>query len=273
MNIMTGRLQPDSGSVVHGETVKIGVFAQENVDMDENQRVIDYIRDEAELIRTADGQITASQMLDRFLFPPAMQRGPISILSGGERRRLYLCRVLMGAPNILFLDEPTNDLDIETLMILEDYLEHFNGAVVAVSHDRYFLDKTMGRIFAFLGNGVIRQYEGGYSDCKAARERETPAFEERVVKVKKDDASKEKAPIRKMSYKDQREYDSIGDEIALLEEKIAKADAEMAACATDFSRLQTLSAEKEALEQVLEERMERWMELSELAEEIERNKR
>ena len=274
LNIMAGRLQPDSGQVEQGETVKIGVFAQENVDMDENQRVIDYIRDEAEIIRTTDGHITASQMLDRFLFPPSMQRGPISILSGGERRRLYLCRVLMGAPNILFLDEPTNDLDIETLMILEDYLEHFNGAVVAVSHDRYFLDKTMGRIFAFLGNGNIRQYEGGYSDCKAARERELPAFEEKTVKVKKEEAPREKAngPIKKMSYKDQREYDTIGDEIAALEEKIAKADAEMAACATDFTRLQELSAEKEQLEEKLEERMERWMELSELAEEIERNK-
>ena len=274
MNIMTGKLQPDSGSVVHGETVKIGVFAQENVDMDENQRVIDYIRDEAEIIRTTDGHITASQMLDRFLFPPSMQRGPISILSGGERRRLYLCRVLMGAPNILFLDEPTNDLDIETLMILEDYLEHFNGAVVAVSHDRYFLDKTMGRIFAFLGNGVIKQYEGGYSDCKAAREREMPAYGEKAVKVKKEETPKEKAnaPIKKMSYKDQREYDTIGDEIAALEEKIAKADADMAACATDFTRLQELSEEKEKLEAKLEERMERWMELSELAEEIERNK-
>ena len=180
----------------------------------------------------------------------------------------------MGAPNILFLDEPTNDLDIETLMILEDYLEHFNGAVVAVSHDRYFLDKTMGRIFAFLGNGVIKQYEGGYSDCKAAREREMPAYGEKAVKVKKEETPKEKAnvPIKKMSYKDQREYDTIGDEIAALEEKIAKADADMAACATDFTRLQELSEEKEKLEAKLEERMERWMELSELAEEIERNK-
>lgn len=180
----------------------------------------------------------------------------------------------MGAPNILFLDEPTNDLDIETLMILEDYLEHFNGAVVAVSHDRYFLDKTCSRIFAFLGNGRIKQYEGGYSDCKAAREKELPAFAEKEIKVKKEETPKEKsnAPIKKMSYKDQREYDTIGDEIAKLEEKIAKADAEMAACATDFTRLQQLSEEKEELEAKLEERMERWMELSELAEEIERNK-
>ena len=277
LNIMTGNLPPDSGEVERGETVKIGIFAQENGDMDESQRVIDYIREEAEVIRTVDGHITASQMLERFLFPPSMQRGPISILSGGEKRRLYLCRVLMGAPNILFLDEPTNDLDIETLMILEDYLEHFNGAVVAVSHDRYFLDKTMGRIFAFLGDGVIRQYEGGYSDCKAAREREMPVSAEKAAKERKEELPKEKepkekAPIKKMSYKDQREYDTIGDEIAALEEKIAKTDEEMAACATDFTRLQALSAEKEELEAKLEERMERWMELSELAEEIERNK-
>lgn len=278
MNLMTKKLQPDSGTVEHGETVKIGVFAQENVDMDENQRVIDYIREEAEIIRTADGHITASQMLDKFLFPPSMQRGPISILSGGEKRRLYLARVLMGAPNILFLDEPTNDLDIETLMILEDYLEHFNGAVVAVSHDRYFLDKTMGRIFAFLGGGVIRQYEGGYSDYKAAREKELPVFAEKAAKPRKEEKeaaqalAKEKVPLKKMSYKDQREYDTIGDEIAELEEKIAKAEADMEVCMTDYTRLQELSEEKEKLEAKLEERMERWMELSELAEEIERNK-
>lgn len=274
LHIMTGRIQPDNGIVERGETVKIGVFAQENEDMDESQRVIDYIREEAEVIRTADGYITASQMLDRFLFPPSMQRGPISILSGGEKRRLYLARVLMGAPNILFLDEPTNDLDIETLMILEEYLEHFNGAVVAVSHDRYFLDKTMGRIFAFLGDGRIRQYEGGYSDYKAAREREFPVLEEKSVKVKKEEISKEKsaAPLKKMSYKDQREYDGIGDEIAALEARIAQTEKEMAVCVSDYTRLQALSAEKEELEAKLEERMERWMELSELAEEIERNK-
>ncbi len=274
LNIMAGRLQPDSGTVEHGETVKIGVFAQENQDMDENQRVLDYIRDEAEVIRTVDGHITASQMLDRFLFPPSMQRSPISTLSGGERRRLYLARVLMGAPNILFLDEPTNDLDIETLMILEDYLAHFSGAVIAVSHDRYFLDKIMGRIFAFYGNGVIRQYEGGYSDCKAAREREIPVSAEKTVKLQKEETPREKSavPLKKMSYKDQREYDTIGDEIAALEERVAKAEAEMAVCMTDYTRLQELSAQKEALEEKLEERLLRWMELTELAEEIERNK-
>ena len=247
LNIMTGRLKPDSGEGGDRRNGENRVFAQENVDMDEKQRVIDYIRDEAEIIRTADGHITASQMLDRFLFPLPC-RDTISVLSGGERRRLYLCRVLMGAPNILFLDEPTNDLDIETLMILEEYLEHFNGAVVAVSHDRYFLDKTMGRIFAFLGNGRIKQYEGGYSDCKAAREKEVPVFTEKAVKVKREEPQKEKAPIKKMSYKDQREYDTIGDEIAALEGKIAKADADMAACATDFTIYRSFLPKKEALE-------------------------
>lgn len=276
LKIMAGSLQPDSGTAEHGETVKIGVFAQENTDMEETQRVIDYIREEAEVIRTADGQITASQMLERFLFPPAVQRGPISVLSGGERRRLYLARVLMGAPNILFLDEPTNDLDIETMMILEEYLEHFAGAVVAVSHDRYFLDKTVGRIFAFLGDGEIRQYEGGYSDCKAAQEREMPAEtaqkEARTAPKAAPQRETANAPLKKMSYKDQREYDGIGDEIAALEEKIAALDAEMAACLTDYTRLQELSVAKEETEAKLEARMERWMELSELAEEIARHK-
>lgn len=272
LNIMAGKIQPDSGTVEWGETVKIGVFAQENEDMDDNQKVIDYIREVAEYIPTAEGQISASQMLERFLFPPAMQRGPISMLSGGEKRRLFLARVLMGAPNILFLDEPTNDLDIETLVILEDYLEHFNGAVVAVSHDRYFLDKTMGRIFAFSG-GNIRQYEGGYSDYKAAKEREKPEAAESVAaKVHKAEPPKGKSPLKKMSYKDQREYDTIGDEIAALEESIAKAEVEMANCQSDYVRLQELSAEKEGLEKKLEERMERWLELSELAAEIEKGR-
>lgn len=278
LRLMTGRLTPDSGTVERGETVKIGIFAQENEDMDETQRVIDYIRDVAEVVRAGDEKITASQMLERFLFPMDMQRGPISMLSGGERRRLYLARVLMGAPNILFLDEPTNDLDIETLMILEDYLERFQGAVVSVSHDRYFLDKTCGRIFAFVGNGKIRQYEGGYSDMKAAREREIPQEPEGKQPVPKKEPPKEDrkdnaAPLKKMSYKDQREYDGIGAEIAALEEKIAAAEGDMVECMTDYVRLQEISAEKEKLEAALEERMERWMELSELAEEIERNKR
>lgn len=235
--------------------------------------MLDYIRDVAEYVPTVDGRLSASQLLEKFLFPIPMQRGPISMLSGGEKRRLYLAKVLMEAPNILFLDEPTNDLDIETLMILEDYLDHFQGAVVAVSHDRYFLDKTMGRIFAFLGNGRIKQYEGGYTDFRNAYLKEQPV-ESQSVSVKKEAPAERKVEkkLLKMSYKDQREYDSIGDEIAALEDKIAALESEMAACTTDYMRLQELSDEKTATEEKLEERMERWMELSELAEEIEKNR-
>lgn len=272
LKIMTGKLQPDGGLVHWGETVKIGVFAQENDEIDESVKVIDYIRDVAEYIQTGDGRISASQMLEKFLFPMDMQRGPISMLSGGEKRRLYLAKVLMSSPNILFLDEPTNDLDLETLMILEDYLEGFQGAVVAVSHDRYFLDKTVNRIFAFLGNGKIKQYEGGYSDYKLAREKEAPVLDD--IKVKKTEPVKGKgpAPITKMSYKDQREYDTIGDEISKLEGKIENIEKSMESCMADYTKLQELSQEKEILEGQLECRMERWMELMELAEEIERNR-
>lgn len=193
------------------------------------------------------------------------------MLSGGEKRRLYLARVLMGAPNILFLDEPTNDLDLETLMILEEYLQDFQGAVIAVSHDRYFLDKTVNRIFAFLGDGRIKQYEGGYSDFKATKEKEEPSTVE-LVKHQKVEAIKEKSLVTKMSYKDQREYDTIGVEIAKIEEKIWLMNKVMEGCTTDYTELQRLSLEKEALELKLESRMERWMELTELAEEIEKNR-
>lgn len=276
LKMMSGQLAPDSGSVTMGETVKIGVFAQENEAWDESQRVLDYIRDIAEYVPTVDGKLSASQLLEKFLFPVSMQRGPISMLSGGEKRRLYLAKVLMEAPNILFLDEPTNDLDIETLMILEDYLDQFPGAVVAVSHDRYFLDKTMGRIFAFLGNGVIRQYEGSYSDFREAYLKQVSEQEAAVEKKKSIPVEKTEQPaerkLLKMTYKDQREYDSIGDEIAELESKIASLEEEMAACTTDYMRLQELSDEKTEAETNLEARMERWMELSELAEEIARNK-
>ncbi len=271
LKMMTGKLEPDSGMVSWGETVKIGVFSQENEDMDESVRVLDYIREVAEYIQTGEGKISATQMLEKFLFPADMHRGPISMLSGGEKRRLYLARVLMSAPNILFLDEPTNDLDLETLMILEDYLEGFQGAVIAVSHDRYFLDKTVNRIFAFLGDGKIKQYEGGYTDFKAAKEKEVPALTE-AVKPQRVEPAKEKGAITKMSYKDQREYDTIGDEIANLEEKIRLIQEAMEACTTDFTQLQNLSKEKEAAESKLECRMERWMELTELAEEIEKHR-
>ncbi|AMJ40021.1 ABC-F family ATP-binding cassette domain-containing protein [Anaerotignum propionicum] len=271
LKIMIGKLKPDSGMVQRGETVKIGIFSQENEGMDESVKVLDYIREVAEYIPTGDGRISASQMLEKFLFPADMQRGPISMLSGGEKRRLYLARVLMGAPNILFLDEPTNDLDLETLMILEEYLQDFQGAVIAVSHDRYFLDKTVNRIFAFLGDGRIKQYEGGYSDFKAAKEKEAPSTVE-LAKPQKVEAVKEKSPVTKMSYKDQREYDTIGVEIAKIEEKIWLMNKAMEGCTTDYTELQRLSQEKEELELKLESRMERWMELTELAEEIEKNR-
>lgn len=274
LKIMTGQLAPDSGSVTVGETVKIGVFAQENEEMDESQRVLDYIREVAEYVPTADGRISASQLLERFLFPVPMQRGPISMLSGGEKRRLYLAKVLMGAPNILFLDEPTNDLDIETLMILEEYLEHFQGAVVAVSHDRYFLDKVAGRIFAFLGDGKIRQYEGGYTDYREAWLRETggETAEPATARKEPQPERKEERRLTKMSYKDQREYDAIGGEIAALEEASAALEREMAQCTTDYVRLQEMTEEKERIDAQLEEKMERWLELSELEEEIRRNR-
>lgn len=272
LKLMSGQLAPDSGTVIHGETVKIGVFAQENEALDENQRVLDYIRDTAEYVTTADGKLSASQLLEKFLFPVSMQRGPISMLSGGEKRRLYLAKVLMEAPNILFLDEPTNDLDIETLMILEDYLEQFPGAVVAVSHDRYFLDKTMNRIFAFLGNGQIKQYEGGYTDFRQAYLREVPTPAASPASKPDSTPQVKEKKLFKMTYKDQREYDGITDEITALEEKIAALEHEMAACATDYQKLQTLSEEKETAEAALEAKMERWMELSELAETIAQNK-
>lgn len=274
LNMMIGKLPPDAGEVEIGDTVKIGIFAQENHDMIESQKVIDYIRDVAEYIQTPDGKVSASQMLEKFLFSTDMHRSPISVLSGGERRRLYLLKVLMDAPNILFLDEPTNDLDIETLGILEDYLDTFPGAVVTVSHDRYFLDKVAGRIFAFLGKGVIRQFEGGYTDFRERGEAEGLFLEEKERKTDKpkQEPPKKETKLLKMSYKDQREYDTIGDTMAKLEEKIAALETEIQNNMTDYVRLQALTKEKEDVEEKLEQTMERWMELTELAEEIQKNK-
>jgi len=274
LKMMIGQLQPDSGEVEIGETVKIGVFAQENLDMEESQKVIDYIRDVAEYIQTPDGKVSATQMLEKFLFEKDMHRSPISVLSGGERRRLYLLKVLMDAPNILFLDEPTNDLDIETLGILEEYLETFAGAVVTVSHDRYFLDKVVGRIFSFLGDGQIRQFEGGYTDFRERAETEGLFEEETEKKIdqSKQEESKKENKRLKMSYNDQREYDTIGDTLAQLEKKVVKLETEIQNNMTDYVRLQELTAEKEQWEAKLEVTMERWMELSELVEEIQKNK-
>ncbi len=274
MNIITGRLKPESGFVEIGDTVNIGVFAQENGEMDENMRVIDYIKEVAEYVPTADGRITASQMLEKFLFKGDIQWSPISKLSGGEKRRLYLLRVLMAAPNILFLDEPTNDLDIETLTILEEYLEDFPGAVVTVSHDRYFLDKMVNRIFSFEGNGKIKQYEGGYTDYKIQHDKEEINIPvEKVVKQEKKQEVEKPKKLMKMTYKDQREFDTINERIEGIELKIAEIDDKISQCGSDYVKLQELTEQKENFEKELEEAMDRWVYLNELNEEIERNKK
>lgn len=265
LKIMTGVLKPDSGTVVIGQTVKLGYFSQENEAMDESQRVIDYVREVAEYIKTVDGMVTASQMLERFLFSGSIQYSLIKKLSGGEKRRLYLLRVLMEAPNILILDEPTNDLDIATLTILEDYLQSFEGIVVTVSHDRYFLNKLVNRIFAFEGDGEIHQYEGNYSDYieKAG------ALEEEKGKEKPKQEWKQRNTEKlRFSYQEKKEYETIDEEIARLEEKITKLEQEMEQSATSYGKLSELTKEKEEAEVLLEERMERWVYLNDLAEKI-----
>lgn len=272
VNMLTGNLEPDSGKVECGETIKIGLFSQHNETMDPAQRVIDYIRDTAEYVLTTEGRISASQMLEKFLFNPSMQYSPIGKLSGGEKRRLYLLKVLIEAPNILFLDEPTNDLDIETLTILEDFLDVFNGAVVAVSHDRYFLDKTVDRIFAFEGNGKITQYEGGYSDyLRQYEQRHTEEVQSKPVSQKAERTSSPK-PL-KMSYQEQKDYETINDRIENLENAIAETEDEMSKITSDYVKLQELSEKKSALEAELEEAYDRWVYLSELAEKIAESKK
>ena len=265
MKIITGRLVPDSGEVVTGDTVKIGYFAQENEDMEDDIRVIDYIRDVADYIQTPGGKISASQMLERFLFTPSMQYTPLSKLSGGEKRRLYLLKVLMDAPNVLVLDEPTNDLDIATLRVLEDYLDSFQGIVLTVSHDRYLLDRIAGRIFAFEGGGEIKQYEGGYTDYLRAVK---PA-EQTKPKEKTDKKSwKQKDTRLRFSYKEQREYETIDEDIERLEEKIASVGQQMEENASQYTKLAELTEEKSKLEEQLNGKMERWVYLNDLAEKI-----
>ena len=277
MKIITGKEEPDQGTVEIGDTVKIGYFAQEVTEMDENQRVIDYIKDVAEYVPTKDGRITASQMMERFLFTPAMQYTPIGKLSGGERRRLYLLKVLMDAPNVLILDEPTNDLDIPTLTILEDYLDSFLGIVITVSHDRYFLDNIADRIFAFEADGKLVQYEGGYTDYLEAKERKNGTVvreSEESAKKKADRKNwKKDAPEKlKFTYKEQKEYETIDDEIASLEQKIEELDEQMMQYATNSAKLSEITEQKEAAEAALEEKMERWVYLNDLAERIENQK-
>ena len=285
MKMIAGWVQPDSGTIEIGQTVKIGYFSQENEAMDESLKVIDYIRNVAEYVQTKDGSISASQMLERFLFPGSVQYTAINRLSGGEKRRLYLLRILMDAPNVLLLDEPTNDLDIRTLTILEDYLDSFQGIVITVSHDRYFLDRMVRRIFAFEGDGNVVQYEGGFTDYQAAyllkhpelsggsttgRGGSTPAScdagESPTKKSSQEGRNHQKK--LKFSYKEQREWDTIEDEIGDLEEKITELDGQIAESATNYGKLNQLMAEKAEKEALLEEKMDRWMYLQELAERI-----
>lgn len=269
INIMSKRIEPDLGIVDIGETVKIGIYSQENYHMDDDMRVIEYIREGAEFLTTAEGnKITASQMLERFLFPPNLQWTLISELSGGEKRRLYLLRVLMEAPNVLFLDEPTNDLDIETLTILEDYLDDFLGAVIVVSHDRYFLDRVVDKVFIFEGKGKITQYTGNYTEFKEKRDK---ILEEKIPKVKKTykkEKPKSNNKTLKFSYNEKREYEEIDSVIAKLEEEIESIDIKIDKASTDYVLLQDLLEEKKDLEKKLDEKMERWVYLNELAEKI-----
>ena len=268
LKMITGEVRPDSGSVILGDTVNIGYFSQECGEMDTSLRVIEYIRETADLIRTPDGTVTASQMLERFLFTPELQWNRIEKLSGGERKRLYLLKILMEAPNILLLDEPTNDLDIATLTILEDYLSNFNGAVIAVSHDRYFLDKTVNEIFEF-DNGICTRYNGGYSDYhekKAAEAAENSPEKKKAPKKERVTNTRTKA---RFSFKEQREFETIDDDIASLEQQIADTEKQIAENSSDYVKLQELSDLKVSLSQQLDEKMERWVYLNELAEKIE----
>lgn len=315
MKMIAGWVQPDSGSIEIGQTVKIGYFSQENEAMDESLKIIDYIRNVAEYVQTKDGSISASQMLERFLFPGSVQYTTISRLSGGEKRRLYLLRILMDAPNVLLLDEPTNDLDIRTLTILEDYLDSFQGIVITVSHDRYFLDRMVRRIFAFEGDGKVVQYEGGFTDYQAAYLLKHPdllggsagrgkngaagdrygrgaagsvgatggngaagSLDQNAVDVdglnaagagkKSSQDGRAHQKKLKFSYKEQREWDTIEDEIAGLEAEIEALDGQIAESATNYGKLNQLMAEKAEKEALLEEKMDRWMYLQELAEKI-----
>ena len=275
IRLLNGELKPDSGTISIGETVKIGCFNQDTSKMHPEMRAIDYIKEESDYITTADGhKITASQMCEKFLFNGTLQYTHIKNLSGGERRRLQLLRVLMMAPNVLLLDEPTNDLDIDTLSRLEDYLDEFNGVLICVSHDRYFLDRVCNKIFAYEGRGKINIYTGNYSDYLNFREEENIEFEEfeEEVKEEKPKAPKKEKPKAKnkpkFSYNEQREFDTIDADIEKLEEKIASLEEDTSKFATDFTKLQEIMDEKTKLEDELQVKYERWEYLNNLAEEI-----
>lgn len=268
LKIITGSLEPDSGSIEMGSTVSVGYFSQENEYMDESQLAIQYIRDVAEYINTPDGKLSASALMERFLFDGTRQWTRIEKLSGGEKRRLYLLHVLIGAPNVLILDEPTNDLDIRTLTILEDYLDSFQGIVITVSHDRYFLDRIARRIFAYEPGGKIRQFEGGYSEyyelMKDSLNDESGKKAEKKPKGYRPPREKK----LKFTYAEQKEFETIDDIIASLEERIAQIDELMVKNASDYPKLAELTKEKEEKESMLDEKTERWVYLNELAEKI-----
>lgn len=286
MKMLIGKLEPDAGEITIGQTIKIGYYAQEieTTDtgslayMNPNKRVIDYIRDTAEFVRTVDGSVSASKMLEKFLFEGEEQYSLIGKLSGGEKRRLNLLRVLMEEPNVLILDEPTNDLDIKTLTILENYLDSFEGIVIIVSHDRYFLDRTVRRIFAFEGNGKLTQYEGGYTDYQA-RLQELEGGSQASVTESKASADSGKTKEKKtwnkgeqklkFTWQEKKDFETIDAEIAALEDKIASLEEQTLKCASDFVKLNEITKEKEETEALLEQKMDRWMYLTELAEKIE----
>ena len=274
LKLIIGQIQPDQGYMEIGETIKIGYLAQEEPDFDTSQRVIDYVKDIGEYVQTKEGRISASQMLERFLFTPDMQYTPVSKLSGGEKRRLYLLSVLVSGANVLILDEPSNNMDIPTLTVLEDYLNSFIGIVITVSHDRYFLDNVVDRIFEFDGNGHLQQYEGGYTDyleAKQHRQSDSIPPVPKPLEEKKNNAKnwKQNRPQKlKFTFKEQKEFETIDDDIAALEEKIQSLDEEMMANATNSEKLAQLTKEKEEAEAQLEEKMDRWVYLNDLAEKI-----
>ena len=278
MKLLAGIIRPDSGEIQVGETVKVGYFAQEEQEMNDNQRVIDYVKDIAEYVTTKEGKISAAKMLERFLFTPDMQYSPIGKLSGGEKRRLYLLGVLCGEINVLLLDEPGNSLDIPTMTVLEDYLNSFQGIVITVSHDRYFLDNVADRIFAFDGSGHLQQYEGGYSDYLLKKESEdisvnlqkAPQKEEKKAESPSKNTWKQHEKKLRFTYKEEREFAVIDDEIAGLEEKIEDLERQMEVHATNSVKLKELMEKKEEAEGKLEEKMDRWVYLNDLYEQMQK---